>query len=59
MDLGELILDLERLRNALGDTEVSIMVNGMEQDVEVAVIGNRVILVSESEARIFPDEDIY
>jgi hypothetical protein len=56
MKLNELIMDLQRLSEILGDAEVTIMVNNQETEPEIAVLdNNRVVLVSERDASFIPD----
>jgi len=57
MNVTELMLKLEKIRNVIGEVEVKIMVNGLEQDLELAVMdSNRIVIVSETEARLLPDD---
>lgn len=55
MRINELIMDLEQLRNILGDVEVKVFVNGQEVDLDLAVMDNdRVVIASEFDARALP-----
>lgn len=56
MRLNELIMDLQRLADILGDVDVTIMVNNQETEPEIAVLdNNRVVLVPERDADFLPD----
>lgn len=57
MNINELLMKLETIRSMVGDVEVKIMINGVEQDVEIAVMGdNRVVLVPAADATFIPDD---